>query len=603
MTGELVPHAVTAIAAPVSLRAARAEGDVKGLPRSKIPSPIVVDRDLAHLYRRAWQVAWARLRHPQSGSGLVSDYVAPGLNGNLLQWHLCFITQYARYAFRAFPAPGMLSNMYAQQQPNGFIAREVAPAAVAGESGDALNPPLYAWAEWDAYRLTGDRARLARVLPALTRFHRWIVLNRRGSQGLYFFGDAKGSGMDDQPRAGAGWIDLSCQMALDAHHLGLIARELGRDDEAAAFDAEHAQLAETINRLLWNNERRWYEDLGGADFKSVASFWALLAGVATDERAAALIEHLTNPSEFWRPTPAPTVSADSSIYNPPDGERWRGAVWSPTNYMIVRGLLAIGRPGLARNIALEHLRAMAAQLRNQDALFASCSPERDRDAEGDMASWAGLGPIAMLIEAVLGLRADAPTNTLTWAPRLGSRHGITNLHFGDTAASVVCAARTSRQDYVISTEANRPFTLAVVTNFIAGAARRGKRSLGPLESGIARIEVRAGKAQYRIGGEMRPDGAPPARPRNLAATRSAGGVSLRWHPCSDEDLAGYEVYRTEDHGWRKISSSLAIWSAYVDANPPPGERAYAVAAVDLAGNTSAMSLPARVTEAAPAAQT
>jgi hypothetical protein len=565
-----------------------------------LPIPIVADRDLAHLYRRALEVARAHLRHPQADRGLGWDYVASSPDGGLDQAQLCFVAQYAKHAFGPCPAPAMLSNMYARQQLDGFIPRKVAPGGAICESADPLGAPLYAWAEWDAYRVTGDHARLAQVLPALIRFHRWIASNRRGPMGLYHLKHAVGSGMNRQPRAGMGWVDLSCQMALDARHLALIARELRFDDEAMAFDAEHARLADAINRLLWNSERRWYEEPGDAGLKSVASFWALLAGVATGERAAAMVEHLTNPDEFWRPTPAPSLSADSSVYNPPDGERWRGAVWSPANYMIVRGLLELGRPGLARNIALEYLRAMVAQLRRQGALFAACSPGRDWGVGEADTALAGIGPIAMLIEAVLGMRADAPTNTLFWAPQLSSRHGVNHLRFGDTVASVVCAARAPRRDYVITTEANRPFTLAVATNFINGTAWRGKRSLGPLDNGMARLEVRAGNARYRISGEISPDGAPPAQPRNLVAARSDRGVSLRWHPCSDEDLAGYEVYRSEDHGWRKISSSLAIWSAYDDVNPAPGDRAYAVAAVDLAGNMSPMSLPARITAAPPA---
>lgn len=583
------------LAAALLLHACATSGRTRALPRRGIPTPVVPARALARLYRRAWKLAWAHLRAPELGSGFVSDYIDPGFNGDLFQWDLCFIAQYAKYGHRVFPTPVMLSNLYAKQQPDGFIPRQIATTGDPVKFGDALNPPLYSWAEWDSYRIRGDRTRLAQVLPVLARFHRWIVNNRRNADGLYRFEDPLGSGMDDQPRRGSGWIDLSSQMALDARCLALIAGELSQNETASAYAAEHAQLADSINRVLWNEDRRWYEDAGGADFKSVAGFWPLLAGVAPEDRAAAVIGRLTDPHEFWRPTPVPSVSADSAIYNAPDGDYWRGAVWPPTNYMIVRGLLEVGRPGLAKTIALEYLRSMVTQLEAQGTLFEHCSPERDcGGGVKDMVGWAGVGPIALLIEAVLGLRADAPTNTLSWTPLLRARHGIEDLTFGACTASIVCAARSPDRDYVIRVETDRPFTLRVATDFAEGTTRLGERSLGPLDDGVACVEVPSGSTEYRIRGEPRLNGTPPAQPRDLVATRSEKGTVLRWRACADEDLAGYDVYRTEDHGWRKINSSLCVWSTCTDDHPPDSRCSYAVAAVDTADNISPMSEPAEL---------
>lgn len=594
MPASLLAAAALLLCTAPSRAAGGSQPGRRTLPRRRIPVPIIIERGLFNLCQCAWERAWEHVREPQPGSGFPSSYIDPSFDGGLLQLDLCFVAQYAKYAHRGLPSPQMLSNMYAKQRPEGFIPRQISPSGEAVKFGDALNPPLYAWAEWDSYRLTADRARLAQVLPALARFHRWAADNQRGPEGLYHFEDSLGAGMDDQPRGGTAWVDLSCQMALDARCLSLMARELGEEETALAFEAEHADLTQTINRVLWNDDLRWYEDAGGAEFKSIGSFWALLAGVAPQDRAAALIEHLTNPLEFWRPTPVPSVSADSAIYNPPDGGCWRGAVWPPTNYMVVRGLRHIGCPGLAKTVALEYLRSMAVQLRDQGTLFERCSPERDwGGGMPDMVGWAGVGPIAMLIEAVLGLRPDAPTNTLSWEPRLISRHGIRNLAFGDNTVSVMCMARAPNRDYVIRTEADKPFTLRVVTQFDQGTGWRGRRSLGPLQAGVAAIEVLPGEREYRISGEPRPDGTPPAQPRDLTAARTDEGVVLRWQACPDEDLAGYDVYRSEDHGWRKANQSLCIWSSYTDENPP-GDRSYAVAAVDTAGNTSAMSPPVRL---------
>jgi hypothetical protein len=50
--------------------------------------------------------------------------------------------------------------------------------------------------------------------------------------------------------------------------------------------------------------------------------------------ARSLADHLQNPAEFWRPNVIPALAADEPGYTP-HGEYWNGAVWAPTNYMVL----------------------------------------------------------------------------------------------------------------------------------------------------------------------------------------------------------------------------------------------------------------------------
>lgn len=91
---------------------------------------------------------------------------------------------------------------------------------------------------------------------------------------------------------------------------------------------------------------------------------------------------------------------------------------------------------------------------------------------------------------------------------------------------------------------------------------------------------------------------PPAVPTSLQAVFSGPGqqafIDLVWAPVTDADLAGYNIYRSEDGAtFAKINSELVRAPAYRDTNVQSSKRyTYAVTSVDLRGNESARSEPA-----------
>lgn len=91
------------------------------------------------------------------------------------------------------------------------------------------------------------------------------------------------------------------------------------------------------------------------------------------------------------------------------------------------------------------------------------------------------------------------------------------------------------------------------------------------------------------------DSFPPAVPSGLQAVFSGQvrqpGIDLTWTPNTDEDLAGYNVYRRRDESQPlKINTDLAKTPAFQDAGVQPGVRyTYSVSAVDLRGNESGRS--------------
>ena len=94
------------------------------------------------------------------------------------------------------------------------------------------------------------------------------------------------------------------------------------------------------------------------------------------------------------------------------------------------------------------------------------------------------------------------------------------------------------------------------------------------------------------------DAFPPAVPQGLVAVLvpEEKTIDLSWQPDTEEDLAGYIVYRAEsDSDWKRISGAQPLnGPAYRDATVEAGHSyRYAVSAIDLTGHESKRSAEAQ----------
>jgi len=101
----------------------------------------------------------------------------------------------------------------------------------------------------------------------------------------------------------------------------------------------------------------------------------------------------------------------------------------------------------------------------------------------------------------------------------------------------------------------------------------------------------------RVASADSPRGEPPGRPAGLVALGQDSHFDLAWCPGSDGDQLGYRVYRSWDgKNYEPIASRPARSCRCVDHVGGPGKTAYyKVSAVDLDGNESPLSEPARGT--------
>jgi len=297
-----------------------------------------------------------------------------------------------------------------------MVLRGLAPLATLPKSTwDASRTSLGAWAELESLRLTGDKERLAPVWEPLARYHAALQKYLRQGNGLYMTDWAS---MDNATRnkhlePGGCGIDISCEMVLFARNLAQIADILGQPAESRKYREDAEELSTLINRHMWDEQRKFYFDLTSkgrrAPVKSIAGFWALLAKVASKSQAEALAAELEHPETFKTTHRVPTLAANEPGFDPKGGY-WVGAVWAPTDKMVMAGLENYGYRDLAREIALNHLRNVVAVFKETGTIWENYAPQQvahGEPAKGDFVGWSGIGPIAFFIEYAIGIRADA----------------------------------------------------------------------------------------------------------------------------------------------------------------------------------------------------
>jgi len=411
------------------------------------------------MFNRAWELAFRNLRQPEPDSGFITNFIDPAFNANIFLWDSCFMTMFGRYARRQFYFMGTLDNFYAKQHDDGFICREINTYSGKDlfQSLDprSTGPNILAWTEWHDYQLSRDEERLCTVFSVLIGYHRWWKEWRTHSDGGYWT-SGWGSGMDNQTRIPRSeyhhrhfsWIDTNMQQALNCQMLLKIGAVIGRSEFDAELKTEFFHLGEYINARMWDEDIGFYFDAASdgtlSRTKSIGAYWGLHSGIIPDERAKRMIAHLDDPAAFNRPHRIPTQSGDSEVYNPYGGY-WLGAVWSPTNYMVLRGLTERGRHNLAYVIAQNHIENVGRVFEDTGTLWENYAPEHalpGKPAGRDFVGWTGVSAITIPLEYLIGVRPISQPNSLLWDIRLTERHGIQRYPLGiSNEIDLVCGRR------------------------------------------------------------------------------------------------------------------------------------------------------------------
>lgn len=128
----------------------------------------------------------------------------------------------------------------------------------------------------------------------------------------------------------------------------------GPDDPLSRL-ADSAENA--VYQLCWDEKDKIFYSLNSKNRKikrlTVSNLFPLILDNIPAHMSQAVVEHLTNPREFWTPYPIPSTALTDREFNIKSAfyPNWRGPVWINMNWFILRGLVKHGYVDIAKELA------------------------------------------------------------------------------------------------------------------------------------------------------------------------------------------------------------------------------------------------------------
>lgn len=403
---------------------------------SCIPHPELDNPELALMYWSAFNLL-RQVMMPPEGQCSYNYYLFSrepswgwGHGGQVLHESLAMLA----YAYMD-PQSAMDSQrvFMERQDADGYIPYRVGPylnETIPWGAQLTSSAPWFNWENWEIFQVTRDSTFLKEAYESGKWFYNfWIVNRDSDSDGLCEWGahavlecvrDGKVAVWDQ-----VGWpscfdcLDLNTLLVMEAKSLAQMAQALGDSGEAQMWQQKAQSRSNLINQLMWDPQDRFYYhiDIEDHDFtlrypddlkrKEIIGFLPLWAGIASRQQAEALIQHLLNPSEFWRRYGIPTLAADDPYYNPVG--YWNGPVWVQWNYLIFRGLLNYDYRELARVLAYKIFDAVITQLKQNHTFWELYSPDFPLGGHHHAYIWTGLVARMVIDLEEIGLGVTAST--------------------------------------------------------------------------------------------------------------------------------------------------------------------------------------------------
>jgi len=142
---------------------------------------------------------------------------------------------------------------------------------------------------------------------------------------------------------------LNTYLCVQMGSLAMMAEALGMEAEGAMWRRRAASVVRRMIEDFWDEEAGCFRALHDSQPVPVVTpfnLYPLWTGQLPDQIRDRVINHLTDPDQFWGEYAIPSVSRRDPHYAP---ERmWRGPVWVNINYIFIEALRQVGEFDLAR---------------------------------------------------------------------------------------------------------------------------------------------------------------------------------------------------------------------------------------------------------------
>ena len=441
------------------------------------------DQDFVAFYNKIWSICDAEW---------VSNKKTFGKNTIILHPAETTINQFTTIMSTFFLIYGdisvthQLDFFYQRQEEDGAIRSDysIKDGSAVKIHGNPLGvgAPLFSWAEYNLYHKIDSKRRVHTVVKILEKYWQWLEQVCLKPNGLYSLPLAA-TGMRNSPREKLCYpIDFNLQQAINANFMAKLGTIINDKDMSFRYRKKYFRLRTQINSLMWNRDHQFYFDLDEdgkhITVKTIAAFWALLAQLPNEAKLEGLIGHLNNPKEFAQKNIFPTLSKDERAYRA-SGEGYRGSVFPPYTYMIIKGLENYAAFKSAKEYAYRHVKAITETIKQHASEGEEASMVEAYQPESyDGASWSGkknfpkkryvpylgLSGIAIMIENIIGLRFSVPRKTVELL-MTGMEHiGIEDVSLRKNLISIVCDKTGRGWEIHLGSEKLYYFTLHLLNN-------------------------------------------------------------------------------------------------------------------------------------------
>ena len=405
------------------------------------------DQDLVDIYNKSWIWLHDSWQKPVKEIGFPTSYFNYQGNKTINQFEICFSTFFLVYNSKKYNVSPLLDIFYNKQEKNGAIrgeySVETGKPVTTKDNPEGVQPPLFSWVEYNLYHKVGNKKRLKDIMPTLEAYYIWLEKTFQDESGLYSV-PLSATMMKNSPREKMYYpIDFNTQQAINALYMSAIGDVLNDKDLSFKYKRKYFSLKTRINSLMWSEEDRFYYDLDKEKkqirVKTIASYWPLLAEIPNEARIDGLINHLKDPNEFGTPNPFPTLAVSEKSFKE-NGEGFKGSVYPPFTFMVIKGLEKYARYTFARECSIKHLYCILDTFKPESGETGSFW-EAYKPLEEGKALWQGksdfnretfltytaLSTITLMIENIIGLYISLPKKTVDWIVPTLERMGIEDL--------------------------------------------------------------------------------------------------------------------------------------------------------------------------------